>query len=69
MGALEVKTTETMNKQLVVIIMFERAEDEMGSFQINSLHVHIFKGKYDFGFNILSFFAKAFTHSMNHFEM
>ena len=45
MGALEVKTTETMNKQLVVIIMFERAEDEMGSFQINSLHVQIFKEK------------------------
>ena len=55
MGALEVKTTETMNKQLVVIIMLERAEDEMGSFQINSLHVHIFKGKCDFGFNMLSF--------------
>ena len=66
MGALEVKTTETMNKQLVVIIMFERADDEMGSFQINCLHVHIFKGKCDFGFNMLSFFAIAISlHSFN----
>ena len=43
MGALEVRTTETMTKPIVVVIMLERTEDEIGSFQVHSLHVHKFK--------------------------
>ena len=43
MGALEVRTTETMAKPIVVVIMLERTEDEIGSFQVHSLHVHRFK--------------------------
>ena len=43
MGALEVRTTETMTKPIVVVIMLEKTEDEIGSFQVTSLHVHKFK--------------------------
>ena len=43
MGTLEVRTTETMSKRIVIVIMFEKSDDEIGSFQIHSLHVHRFK--------------------------
>ena len=43
MGALEVRTTETMSKPIVIVIMLERTDDEIGSFRIHSLHVHRFK--------------------------
>ena len=37
------RTTETMSKRIVVVIMLEKADDEIGSLLVHSLHVHRFK--------------------------